>query len=137
MRKSRVGNVLMVGASASLAIASFAGGVLFLLGHAGSLDFGARPMEVVVGVTLLAGGGAMVVGIWRSGGAMVVGMWRFGRAHRTGGSLVAAGALPIAVCFWWTGIVPAVAVSVAIAGVVRSRRAARKQAQDSHILAAK
>ena len=116
---------MMVGASALVAIASFAGGVSFLAGLGGSLDSGGRSMELVVGTTLLA-----------ASGAMVVGMWGFSRAHRTGPTLVAVGALPVAVCFWWTGIVPALAVPVAIAGVVRSRRAAKKPARDPHSLPA-
>lgn len=123
MGASRVDYILMVGASVLVAIASFAGGVLFLLGLGGELDFGGRPMEVGVGVTLLA-----------ASGAMVAGMWRFRSTNRNGSTLVAVGALPVTICFLWTGVVPAVAVPLAIAGVVRGRQAAKKPIQDSHSL---
>jgi len=124
MGASRLRTIVMVGASALVAIASFAGGVLFLAGH-GSVDLGGRPMELGVGVTLLV---ASV--------AMVIGMWRFSRSQRSGHTLVAVGALPVAICFWWTGVVPAVAIPVAIASVVRGRRTAREPSSDSRPLAA-
>ena len=103
---------LWTGASL-VALASLAGGVLFLLGH-GSVDVGGRPMEVGVGVTLIA-----------AAGGTVAGLWRMRRATSDGGAFLAAGALPIGICFWWTGVAPVLAGSVAIAGLVRSRRAAK------------
>jgi hypothetical protein len=125
MSASRVGYFSMVVATALLAMASFAGGILFLLGLGGSVDFGGRPIELGVGLTLLTASGALVTGIWR-----------FSRTRRTGPALLTAGALPVAICFWWTGVVPAVALTVAIAGVVRSRRSNAGGGSDSHSLAA-
>lgn len=111
MGTARLRTILMAGASALVAIASFAGGVLFLAGY-GSVDLGGRTMELGVGVTLLA-----------ASAAVAVGTWSFRRSRRGGNTLVAVGALPVAICFWWTGVVPAVAIPVAIASVLRGRRA--------------
>ena len=123
MGAARLRAILMVGATTLVAIASLAGGVMFLAGH-GSVDIGGRPMELGVAITLIASSIAIVVGTWMSK-----------RTHRTGNEFVAVGALPVAVCFWWTGIVPAVAIPVAVASVVRSRRKDREVRQESLRLA--
>ncbi len=111
MDTARIRNVVMVGGSGLVAITSFATGILFLVGQDGSLDLGGRPFELGVGVTLLV-----------AGGAVVTGLWNFSGTRRSGSMLVAIGALPVAICFWWTGVVPAVAIPVAITSVVRGRR---------------
>ena len=114
MDKIRLGHILLVAATALTAAASVAGGVL-LFGH-NSPDTGGRAMELGLGTALLT-----------AGVAVFAGMWRFRKARRSGAALVAVGALPVAICFWWTGIVPAVAVPVAVASVIRGRRLAREQ----------
>ena len=98
---------------AILAAVSLAGGVLYLLGHL-SVDTGGAAMRVGVGITLIASGMALAGGLWASR-----------RPGASGGSLMAAGAVPAAVCFWWTGVVPAVALPVAAVGIVRARRQRR------------
>jgi len=125
MGAARIQSGAIFGASALVSIASFAGGVLFLADMGGSLDVGGTAMRLGVGVTLLA-----------AGGAMAAGMWRFRGTRPRGSTLVAVGALPVAVCFWLTGVAPALAVTVAIASVVRGRRAARKLSKDCGALAA-
>ncbi|MDA1280142.1 MAG: hypothetical protein O3B95_08920, partial [Chloroflexi bacterium] len=87
--------------------------LLFLLGY-DSADVGGRPMDVAVGITLIAA----AIGI-------VTGFWWMRRTKSRGGALLAVAAVPVGICFWWTGVAPLVAGSVAVAGVVRSRRAAR------------
>ena len=111
MPKWRVPNLALVGGAVSVGLASLAGGVVFIMGY-GSVDVGGRAMELGVGVTLIA------AAAWT-----VVGLRMLGRSRSSGGVLVATGALPVAVCFWWTGVVPVVAGSVAVAGLIRSRRA--------------
>jgi hypothetical protein len=98
---------------AMLAAVSLAGGVLYLLGHF-SVDTGGAAMRTGVGVTLIASGLALGGGLWVSR-----------RSAGSGGSLMAAGAVPAAICFWWTGVVPAVALPIAAVGIVRARRQRR------------
>ena len=104
--------------AAILAMVSLAGGVLYLLGHL-SVDGGGTAMRIGVGVVLIASGLSISVGLWASR-----------RPEQSGGGLIAAGAVPAAICFWWTGVVPIVALSVAFLGV----RKARKQTQRSATL---
>ncbi len=101
--------------AAALAIVSFAGGVLYLLGHF-TVDGGGTGMRIGVGVTLIGSGLALFAGLWVSR-----------HSEKSSGSLIAAGAVPAAVCFWWTGVVPAVALPIAAFGVLRARGQARKR----------
>ena len=71
-------------------------------------------MRMGVGVTLIGSSLALFTGLWASR-----------HSEKSGGSLIAAGAVPAAVCFWWTGVVPAVALPVAAIGILRARRQAR------------
>jgi hypothetical protein len=113
---SRTGFLVM---AATLATVSLAGGVLYLLGHF-TVDVGGTAMRTGVGVTLVGSGLALLAGLW------------IGRhSGKSGGSLIAAGAVPAAVCFWWTGVVPAVALPIAAIGILRARRQAREQEGDS------
>ena len=102
-----------VGAALILAVISLAGGAMYLLGHF-TVDTGGTAMRIGVGITLTASGLAMFAGIWASR-----------RSTQSGGGMIAAGAVPAAVCFWWTGVVPVVALSVAAFGIRRARRQAR------------
>lgn len=96
-----------------LAAVSLAGGVLYLVGQF-NVDTGGASMRIGVGVTLIVSGLALSSGLWMSR-----------RSGKSGGSLIAAGAVPAAVCFWWTGVVPAVALPVAAFGILRARRQGR------------
>ncbi len=111
MNGSRVTLVVFLGAATLLALVSFAGSVLYLAGFI-PVDVGGRGMELGVAVVLLIGGAALSAGAWGSARSQ----------SGNGGALLAAGALPVAACFWWTGIVPAIAIPVAVAGVVKRRR---------------
>ena len=71
-------------------------------------------MEIGVAITLILAS----VG-------MVVGLLRIRRAKSRGATLIAVGGVPVAICFWWTGVAPVLAGSVAIAGLIRSRRASK------------
>ena len=114
MNRSLVHHALLAGALL-LSVVSVAGGVLYLLGQL-TVDAGGTAMQVGVGTTLLAAGLALSVGIWASR-----------RSEHDGGGLIAAGAVPAAVCFWWTGVVPAIALPVAFLGMRRARRQARTE----------
>ena len=109
----RVGFVALCVGAAIVALASLGGGVLFLLGH-GSADVGGRAVELGVSMTLVA-----------ASGGMVMGARRMRRIKSRGGALLAVGAVPVGICFWWTGVAPLFAGSVAVAGLVRSRRTAK------------
>ena len=100
--------------AAALATVSFAGGVLYLLGQF-TVDASGTAMRIGVGVALIGSGVALSIGLWAS---------RY--SGKSSGSLMAAGALPAAVCFWWTGVVPAVALSVAAFGIFSARKRVRK-----------
>lgn len=93
-----------------LAATTLAGGILYLLGHL-SVDVGGTPMRIGVGMALIA-----------SALALLAGTWATRHSRRRGGGLIAAGAVPAAICFWWTGVVPAVALPVAFFGIRRARR---------------
>jgi cytochrome c biogenesis protein CcdA len=101
-----------VAAAALLVVVSIGGGVMYLLGHL-TADTGGTAMRVGVGTVLIVSGLAMSAGIWISR-----------RSHRGSGGLIVPGAAVAAVCFWWTGVVPAVAVPVAFFGIRRARRRA-------------
>ena len=116
MNASRQSAFAIVGAAGLVGLASFAGGVLFLIGY-GSVDVGGRIMELGVGVTLLAAAAGTLAGVRR-----------LTRSRSGGGVLVTSSALPVAVCFWWTGVAPVVAGGVAVAGLIRSRRADHNRA---------
>ena len=102
-----------LGVVAALALVGFAGGAMYLTGQF-TVDVGGTAMRNGVGIVLIASGMALSAGLWAS---------RY--TNKSSGSLIAAGAVPAAVCFWWTGVVPAVALPVAVFGIVRSRRQAR------------
>ena len=116
MNWTRTRSIAVLGMAVLVAVASLAGGVLFLAGH-GSVDTGGRAMELGVGVALLLAAGAMGMGVRRSLSS-----------SSKGGGLIAAGAVPVAICFWWTGIVPVVSASVVAASVIRIRRASKEMA---------
>ena len=109
----KAGSLVVLGGGGLVALASLGGGILFLLGH-GSVDTGGRAMEVGVGVTLIAASGGTLAGLW----------W-MRRTMSRGGAVLAIAAVPVGICFWWTGVAPVVAGSVAVTGLVRSRRAAK------------
>ena len=106
-------------AAAFLVAVSLAGGVMYLLGHL-TADTGGTAMRVGVGTVLIVSGLAMSAGIWISR-----------RSHRGSGGLIVPGAAVAAVCFWWTGVVPAVAVPVAFFGIRRARRRAAASTGDA------
>ena len=103
----------LVGAALILAVISLAGGAMYLLGHF-TVDTGGAARRIGVGITLTASGLAMLAGISASR-----------RSAQSGGGMIAAGAVPAAVCFWWTGVVPVVALTVAAFGIRRARHQAR------------
>ena len=96
-----------------MAAASFGGAALYLNGSI-PVDTGGTAMQIGVAVVLVVGGAASVLGVWRA------------TQRRTGknGALLVAGAVPVAICFWWTGIVPVAAVSIATLGYINGRRKA-------------
>ncbi len=106
----RIGFLVLAGA---LAVVSFAGGILYLTCQL-TVDTGGAAMQHGVGTALVIAGLALSAGLWASR-----------HSNNSGGSLIAAGAVPTAICFWWTGVVPAVALPVAAIGIVRARRQAR------------
>ena len=93
-----------------LALVSFGGGIWFL---AGGVPAGVenRALEIATGIMLLVIAGAGAVGFWTGA-----------KARRGGNSTVAIIAFSLAACFWWTGVVPAVALPVAGVAIFRSRR---------------
>lgn len=101
--------------TAALAIVSFGGGIMYLSSQL-NVDVGGTAMRVSVGIVLILASAALLGGLWASR-----------HSSRSNGSLITAGAVPAAVCFWWTGIIPAVALSVAFFAVRRSRQQARNQ----------
>ena len=109
----KISSTLLLGGVALVALASLGGGVLFLLGH-GSVDVGGRLMEVGVGLTLIAASFGTLAGLW----------W-MRRTMARGGAVLALAAVPVGICFWWTGVAPVVAGSIAVTGLVRSRRDAK------------
>ena len=46
--------------------------------------------------------------------ALLAGVWASRHSDKRGWGLLAAGAAPVAICFWWTRVVPAVALAVAV-----------------------
>ena len=112
MRSSLAGKGFL-GASAVLALVSFAGGAMYLLGQL-TVDVGGTAMRIGVGSVLILGGLGLAAGLWRSR-----------NSERSRSGLIAAGAVPAAICFWWTGVVPVVALPVAYFGIRRSREQAR------------
>ena len=107
MDTARIRNVVIVGGSGLVAITSFATGILFLVGQDGSLGPRRKAFRA-------RGRGDTSSRC----GAVVTGLWNFSGTRRSGSMLVAIGALPVAICFWWTGVVPAVAIPVAITRVI-------------------
>lgn len=103
----------LMGAAVILPIVGLAGGTMYLLGQFG-VDVGGTAMRTTVGVALIVSGLALLAGIWVNR-----------HSDRRGWSLIAAGAVPVAICFWWTGVVPAAALTVAFLGVRRGRSQAR------------
>ena len=93
------------------ALMSFGGGIWFL---AGGVPAGVeyRAVEIATGIMLLVIAGAIPVGYWTRT-----------KARLGSNSTVAVVALSLAACFWWTGVVPAVALPVAGVAILRSRRA--------------
>ena len=89
-----------------LALVSFGGGIWFLAGGVES-----RALEIATGIMLLVIAGAGAVGFWTGA-----------KARRKSNSTVAIIAFSLAACFWWTGVVPAVALPVAGIAIWRSRR---------------
>ena len=104
-----------LGIAAVLAVVSLAGGAMYLLGQFG-VDVGGTTMRVGVGSALVLAGLMILAGLWA------------GRhSPQSGGNLIAVGAVPAAICFWWTGVVPAVALPVAAFGILRARRQQRME----------
>jgi hypothetical protein len=97
------------------ALVSFGGGMWFL---AGGVPAGveSRALEIATGIMLLV--------IAR---AAAVGFLTRAKIRRGGDSTVALVALSLAACFWWTGVVPTVALPVAGVAILRSRRARQPQ----------
>ncbi|MDA1347850.1 MAG: hypothetical protein O3A47_03155 [Chloroflexi bacterium] len=108
-----------VAAAALLVAVSIGGGVMYLLGHF-TADTGGTAMRIGVGTVLIVSGLAMSAGIWISR-----------RSHRGAGGLIVPGAAIAAMCFWWTGVVPAVALPVAFFGIRRARRRATTSRVDA------
>lgn len=108
-------NRVLSGVALLLAVLSFAGDLVYLAGGS-TVDVGGTAGRIVVGVGLLLGSAAMVLGLW---GAY--------RSRRLRGLGMAAGAVFFGICFWWTVAAPVMAVAVAFQGIRGSRRPAQER----------
>lgn len=107
---------IFAGMALLVSLLSIAGGLLYLFGQFDA-DVGGTAMKVGVGTTLLLAGVLTPVGLWLSA-----------RSLARGSTLAAACAVPLGVCFWWTGIAPLLSLAVVVVGIRRSRRAAKQRA---------
>ena len=73
-------------------------------------------MRIGVGVVLVA-----------SGVLLLVGLWRLKRSRSWGSGMVAACAVPLGICFWWTGVAPVLSLVAVVVGIWKSRKRARVQ----------